>query len=250
VPPVPAPLVAIVGARLAAGRVRGWKGSGFAVPEAYVAAVRRAGGRALVVAPGDDTPADELLAPFDGLLLMGGGDLDPAYYGATPHPSLYGIDRDRDEVELRLARWAIERDVPTLAICRGHQVVNVALGGSLHQHLPEMPGLIPHGAPVRDESVNHEVSLVAGSRVAKACGGELVSGVSHHHQAVDRLGEGLVVVGWSPDSVVEAVETEASDGWLVSVQWHPERTAPSDPAQQGLFDALVSAATDRSPGPA
>jgi len=245
---MPAPLIAIVAARLAAGRVRGWKRAGFAVPEAYVAAVRRAGGRALLIAPGDETPPAELLAPFDGLLLMGGGDIDPARYGAAPHPTLYGMDRGRDEVELLVARWAIEHELPTLAICRGHQVVNVALGGTLHQHLPEMEGLIPHGAPVRDESVNHDIQLTAGSRVAKATGSELVRGTSHHHQAVDRLGEGLVAVGWSHDGVIEAVELESSDGWLVAVQWHPEDTAPSDPAQQGLFEALVSAAAGQDRG--
>jgi putative glutamine amidotransferase len=240
-----APLIAIVGARLAAGRVHGWKKAGFAVPEPYVAAIRRAGGRALVVTPGDEAPEEELLAPFDGLLLMGGGDIDPERYGADPHPTLYGIDRDRDAIELRLARHAVERRFPTLAICRGHQVVNVALGGTLHQHLPENDELLPHGAPVRDESVNHDIALTAGSRVAKACGAELVNGTSHHHQAVDRLGEGLVVTGWSPDGVIEAVEFDGSDGWLVSVQWHPEDTAASDPAQQGLFDGLVSWAAGR-----
>jgi putative glutamine amidotransferase len=245
---MPGPLIAIVAARLAAGRVRGWKRAGFAVPEAYVAAVRRAGGRALLIAPGDETPPDELLAPFDGLLLMGGGDIDPERYGAPPHPTLYGIDRGRDEVELTLARWAIERSLPTLAICRGHQIVNVALGGTLHQHLPEMPNLIPHGAPVRDESVNHDIQLTAGSRVAKAAGSEQVHGTSHHHQAIDRLGEGLVVVGSSQDGIIEAVELETSDGWMVSVQWHPEDTAPSDPAQQGLFEALVSAAAGQGQG--
>jgi putative glutamine amidotransferase len=246
VPPVPAPLIAIVAARLAAGRVRGWKRAGFAVPEAYVAALRRAGGRALLVAPGDDTPPADLLAPFDGLLLMGGGDVDPRRYGAEAHPALYGIDRERDEVELMLARWAVENRVPTLAICRGHQVVNVALGGTLHQHLPEMPGLLPHGAPVRDESVNHDVQLAAGSRVAKASGTDVVRGTSHHHQAVDRLGEGLVATGWSSDGIVEAVERDSSDAWVVAVQWHPEHTAATDPAQQGLFEALVSQAA--SPG--
>jgi putative glutamine amidotransferase len=239
---MPAPLIAIVAARLAAGRVHGWKRGAFAAPEAYIAAVRRAGGRALIIPPGDDTPEDELLAPFDGILLMGGGDIDPERYGAGPHPTLYGIDRDRDAIELRVARWAIEHQVPTLAICRGHQVVNVALGGTLHQHLPEMADLIPHGAPVRDESVNHDISLTAGTRVAKACGADVVRGTSHHHQAVDRLGEGLVAVGWSADGVIEAVEPESSDGWLIAVQWHPEDTAASDPAQQGLFDALVSSA--------
>lgn len=239
---VPSPLIAIVAARLASGRVRGWRRSGFGVPEPYVAAIRRAGGRALLVPPGDGLSADELLTGFDGLLLAGGGDVDPARYGEAAHPTIYGMERDRDDTEFALVQRAIEDGVPTLAICRGLQVVNVALGGNLHQHLPENDALIPHGTPVLDESVYHDIQLSAGSRVAKACGTDTVTGRSHHHQAVDRLADGLVAVGWSPDGLVEAVEPESAPGWLVAVQWHPEDTAPSDPAQQGLFDALVSQA--------
>jgi putative glutamine amidotransferase len=237
---VSAPLIAVVAARLAAGRVRNWKKAAFAAPEPYVAALRRAGGRPLIVPPGDPTPAAELLAPFDGLLLMGGGDIEPARYGAEGHPTLYGMDAERDATELAFVRAAVERQLPTLAICRGAQVVNVALGGTLIQHIPDMDGLLPHGAPVHDESVYHDIQLTAGTRVAKACGHELVTGRSHHHQAVERLGEGLVAVGWSPDGLVEAVEPDGSGPWLVAVQWHPEDTAATDPAQQGLFDALVS----------
>jgi putative glutamine amidotransferase len=114
------------------------------------------------------------------------------------------------------------------------------LGGTLHQHLPDDDKLLPHGTPVLDESVYHDIQLAAGSGVAKACGTDVVTGRSHHHQAVDRLGDGLVAVGWSPDGLVEAIEPESSSGWVASVQWHPEDTAASDPAQQGLFDALVS----------
>jgi putative glutamine amidotransferase len=239
---VPAPLIAIVAAHLASGRVRGWRRAGFGVPEPYVLALRRAGARALLMAPGDDAPADELLAGFDGLLLMGGGDIDPARYAEASHPANYGIERDRDETEFVLVRRAIERGLPTLAICRGHQVLNVALGGTLRQHLPDDEKLLPHGTPVLDESVYHDIQLAAGSRLAKACGTDVVTGRSHHHQAVDRLGDGLVAVGWSPDGLVEAIEPESSPGWVASVQWHPEDTAASDPAQQGLFDALVSQA--------
>jgi putative glutamine amidotransferase len=191
---------------------------------------------------GDDARADELLAPFDGLLLMGGGDIDPARYGESADPNVYGMDRERDDTELTLVRAAIEGGLPILAICRGHQVLNVAMGGTLRQHLPDEAGLLPHGTPVLEESVYHDVQLAAGSAVAKACGTEVVTGRSHHHQAVDRLGDGLVAVGWSADGLVEAIEPESAPGWVASVQWHPEDTAASDPAQQGLFDALVSQA--------
>jgi putative glutamine amidotransferase len=237
---VPTPLIAIVAARLASGRVRGWRRAGFGVPEPYVTAIRRAGGRALFLPPGDAAPPDELLEGFDGLLLAGGGDIDPPRYGEEAHSSVYGIERDRDDTEVALMQCALERGLPTLAICRGLQVLNVALGGTLHQHLPDLPGLIPHGTPVLDESVYHDIALTAGSRVAKACGTDVVTGRSHHHQAVDRLGAGLVVAGTSQDGVIEAIEPDALPGWVVAVQWHPEDTAPSDPAQQGLFEALVS----------
>jgi putative glutamine amidotransferase len=236
---VPRPLIAIVTAHLAAGRVRGWRRAGLGVPEPYVLALRRAGGRALLLPPGDPAPVDEQLTPFDGLLLAGGGDIVPSRYGEEPHASVYGMEPERDETELALARTALEQGIAMLAICRGHQVLNVALGGTLRQHLPDDQTLLPHGTPVKDESVYHDIQLAAGSRVAKACGNELVSGRSHHHQAVDRLGHGLVAVGWSADGLVEAVEPESSSGWAVGVQWHPEDTAPSDPTQQGLFDALV-----------
>lgn len=236
---MPAPLIAIVAARLASGRVRGWRRAGFGVPEPYVLALRRAGARALLVPPGEDVKPDELLTGFDGLLLMGGGDIDPPRYGADAHPAVYGIERERDDTEFDVVRCALDRALPTLAICRGMQVLNVALGGTLQQHLPDHPELLPHGTPVLDESVYHDINLAAGSRVAKAAGTDTVTGRSHHHQAVDRLGDGLVAVGWSPDGLTEAIEPESAPGWAVAVQWHPEDTAPSDPAQQGLFQALV-----------
>ena len=207
-----------------------------------MAALRRAGARSLLVPPGDDVPPTELLAPFDALLLMGGGDVDPQRYAAEPHPTVYGIERERDETELGVLRAAVDHGLPTLAICRGFQVVNIAFGGTLHQHLPDDDRFLPHGTPVKDESTSHDIRLAAGSRVAKACGDDCVTGTSHHHQGVDRLGEGLVATGWSPDGLIEAMELDDSDTWLVAVQWHPEDTAASDPAQQGLFDSLVSSA--------
>lgn len=237
------PLIAIVAARLASGRVRGWRRAGFGVPEPYVTGIRRAGGRAVFLPPGDDAPAEELLRGFDGVLLAGGGDIDPPRYGETAHSSVYGIERERDATEFGVVRCALDAGLPTLCICRGLQVLNVALGGTLHQHLPDLPDLIPHGTPVLDESVYHDIALTAGSSVAKACGTDVVTGRSHHHQAVDRLGDGLVVTGTSQDGVVESIEPESSPGWLVAVQWHPEDTAPSDPANQGLFDALVQHAS-------
>jgi gamma-glutamyl-gamma-aminobutyrate hydrolase PuuD len=233
---VVAPVIGVVCYRLAPGRVAGWTGDAYALPARYVDAVRRAGGRPVLVPSPDDASA---VADVDGLLLAGGGDVEPRRFGASPHPMLYGLDPDRDELELGLVRLAVEREVPMLAICRGAQVANVALGGTLHQHLPDLPHLEQHGVPGASAGTvaTHEVKLAEGSRTAQACGRAVVSVASSHHQGLDRLGEGLTAVAWTGDGLVEAVEHER--GWLVAVQWHPELTAAEDPSQQALFEAFV-----------
>lgn len=226
---------------LAAGRVIDWARGGFAVPEGYVAGLRRAGARPLLLPPTPDVPAEDLLAPFDGLVLAGGGDVDPFRYGAeSHHPAVYGVDPLRDEAELALVKAAIALGLPTLAICRGMQVLNVALGGTLHQHLPDIQGIDLHGHPTRQSSVLHDVKVSTGTRLAAACGREVLRCTSHHHQGVDRLGAGLTEVAWSGDGLVEGVEVEG-DGWVVGVQWHPEMTAAEDHTQQALFDGLLVA---------
>lgn len=236
----PLPLVAVPTYHLAAGRVLDWARGGFAVPEGYVASLRRAGARAVLLPPDLDSPAEEVLAPFDALLLAGGGDVDPVRYdGGDHHPAVYGIDPVRDEAELRLVRAAVATGLPTLAVCRGLQVLNVALGGSLHQHLPDLQGMDLHGHPTRQSSVLHDVKVAAGSRLAGACGREVLRCTSHHHQGVDRLGEGLAAVAWSGDGLVEGIELSAGSGWVVGVQWHPEMTSAEDPTQQAVFDGLI-----------
>jgi putative glutamine amidotransferase len=207
------------------------------VPSTYLEAVRRAGGRAILLPCPDDEP-EVALGLVDGLLLMGGGDVEPARYGGTHRPELYGVEPERDAFEIALLRTADRDGVPTLCICRGIQVLNVAFGGTLHPHLPDVEGTGTHGEPLSGEPIMHEVKLAPGSRVAEAAGTEVVSASSHHHQGIDRLGEGLLATGWSEDGLVEAVERE-SGGWMLGVQWHPEETAVADPAQQSLFDALV-----------
>ncbi|HWC40078.1 MAG TPA: gamma-glutamyl-gamma-aminobutyrate hydrolase family protein [Acidimicrobiales bacterium] len=250
---MPAPLIAVPSYPLAAGRVSGWTDAGHAVPAQYVAAISRAGARAVVLAAPDPAPAGEILAPFDGLLLIGGGDVEARRYGRQPHPAEY-LEPDRDELELALARKAVRIGLPTLAICRGAQVLNIALGGSLHQHLPDLPLSVEHGqAPVGD-AVDHPVRVADGTTLSALCGPVLAACNSQHHQGIDRLGAGLVAVGWSEDGLVEAIETVAQDGWrlgwALGVQWHPERTAAGDPSQQALFDALVeqSRARNRATG--
>ena len=232
------PLIAVAGKPLPAARVRGWHDPGVGVPAAYIEALHRAGGQEAVLLPVEiaDDEAARRLERFDALLLIGGGDVDPARYGEEPHPSLYGVEPERDAFEIALARAAVDRGVPTLAVCRGSQVLNVALGGTLTQHLDD-EGLAGHGDPRTGGSLHHPVRLEAGSRVAEAMGVERADCASHHHQGLAKLGEGLLATGWADDGVVEAVEHEA--GWVVGVQWHPEEMARHDPVQQGLFDALV-----------
>ena len=233
------PLVAIPTYHLHAGRVIDWARGGYAVPEGYVVALQRAGVRPVLLPPALGADPTEVLAPFDGLLLAGGGDVDPDRYGATStHPAVYGVDATRDEAELSLVPAAAALDLPTFAICRGMQVLNVALGGTLHQHLPDLSGLDLHGHPTEDSSVLHEVRIAGGSRLAGACGREDLRCTSHHHQGVDRLADDLRAVAWSGDGLIEAVEPEG-DRWVVGVQWHPEMTAGEDPSQQALFDEFA-----------
>jgi len=223
--------------------VHGWEQAALAVPEPYVLAVDRAGGVPLVVAPLGVEHIGDLLERVDGLMLIGGGDLDPSSYGEPAHAKTYGVDEVRDEAEFALLRGALEQSIPTFAICRGVQVVNVAFRGTLLQHLPEMEGIGDHGVPgTEGRPAMHDVKVAAGSTLA-SIGGDVLSCCSHHHQAIDRVGDGLSAVAWSDDGVVEAIEGE--NGWLVVVQWHPEETAEKDPRQQALFDAFVVRASAR-----
>jgi putative glutamine amidotransferase len=232
------PLIALVAYRLAPGRVKRWSSGAYAVPNNYIEAIRRAEAEAVILPPGGAPPAD-VIASFGGLLLIGGGDVDPGLYGSEArHPDLYGVDRDRDLTEMAVVREAVAAELPVLAICRGVQVLNVAFGGSLIQHLPDRASELEHRQG--DPEHLHEVRVAERSRLAEAARGRPLIGASRHHQGLDRLGDGLIPVGWADDGLVEAVEHR--DGWVVGVQWHPEITAHSDPAQQALFDALVGEA--------
>lgn len=235
-------LIAVVGQPLPAGDVRSWKADSVALPSPYLEALNRAAGQEAILGPRriSEPEAGEILRRFDGLLLIGGGDVDPKHYGQEPLPECYGIDTEADLFEMHLVRAAVGRGMPVLAICRGFQVLNVAAGGSLDQHITGRTGLVGHGIPgVRSQT--HEVRLDPGSWTAKAMGVETSRVASSHHQAAARIGEGLVVSGRAPDGMVEAME-HPDGSWVVAVQWHPERTADTDPAQQGLFDALVEQA--------
>jgi putative glutamine amidotransferase len=204
---------------------------------ALIEAVWRAGGEPVSIHPAQTGTAARL-ARFDGVLLPGGGDLAPHSYGAVDtHASVYDVDDVQDAFDLDVARAALETGLPLLAVCRGLQAVNVALGGTLEQDM---------GGPGRDHRhVVHPVALEAGSVVARATAAEKVAASCYHHQRVDRLGAGLRVTARAADGTVEALELPTAGGWFGAVQWHPEDTAHEDPVQQRLFDALVRAAEER-----
>jgi putative glutamine amidotransferase len=191
----------------------------------YIAAIQRAGGLALMIPPDDayeDDP-DQLLDLLDGLILAGGNDIDPASYGADPHPETGYTLPQRDRSELALTRRAVERDMPVLGICRGMQLINVAFGGTLTQHLPDELGHEEHRrTPGSFEDADHDVRLTPGSLAARAAGEEIHATKSHHHQGVGEIGEGLEVTGISVlDDLPEAIEAP-DRRFVLGVQWHPE----------------------------
>lgn len=212
------------------------------VNAAYVSATVRAGGLPLILPPvirSADIPA--ILDDLDGLLLSGGEDIDPALFSEEPHPRLGRIDPDRDRFELAIFLEAWQRRTPVLAICRGIQVVNVALGGTLWQDIPsQRPGGLPHSPTANRDQRTHEVELIAGSRTAQALGTTRFDTNSFHHQSIKLLAPGLIVTGTAPDGEIEAVEPGGEAGWMLAVQWHPEEFYHQDSApDRGLFAAFM-----------
>jgi putative glutamine amidotransferase len=215
------------------------------VNAAYVHSIAQAGAIPILLTPpiGPDG-AGAALEPLDGLVLTGGHDLDPQWYAAHPSPALGPVDPQRDAFELALFRAARQRGLPILGICRGLQLVNVAMGGTLYQDLPsEQPGAIHHDPPVARDARTHPITLRQGSRLQGALETGVLMTNSFHHQAIRDLAPGLVVTARAEDGVIEGVEgSEDDDGWLLAVQWHPEEFhhAPDSPDQR-LFSALVRA---------
>ncbi len=224
---------------------RAWCPPSFGHRQTYVDAIMRAGGAPILIPPvQDEATLRVLYERLDGVVFAGGGDIAPAHYGAEPHAKLGLIDPMRDSAELPMVRWAVADGKPILGICRGVQVLNVALGGTLYQDLPsELPSELRHNQSYEREDwtyLAHEIVVAPGSRLAQALGAELLPINSLHHQSVRDIAVGLHAVAWAPDGVVEALEG-AGEAFVVGVQCHPEALqAEADPRWQGLFAAFVA----------
>jgi putative glutamine amidotransferase len=227
---------------------RNWKARAAMLPYAYVAAVRRSGGRPVLLPPGgDDEEAGLTVAGLDGLVVSGGPDIDPARYGAARHPETQAPVPGRDAWDLAVTGAALTQGVPLLAICRGMQVLNVLRGGTLHQHIPDLVGHDRHNGGPPGHFGRHKVRVNPGSMLAGVLPEPGFFEVpTHHHQAVDLLGDGLKAVASSEDGIIEAVEAGPScldgfSGFLLGVQWHPEQGT-----DLRVFTALVAAASERA----
>jgi putative glutamine amidotransferase len=202
-----------------------WDQQAYLLSRSYIRAIQRAGGLALMLPPDEaaEREPDQIIDLVDGLILAGGADIDPSSYGEEAHPETRGTVPERDGFELALARRALERDLPLLGICRGMQLMNVARGGTLLQHLPDSHGHHEHRRnPGTFDGADHDVRLNEGSLAARAAGEVVHATKSHHHQGIDRIGTGLQVTGWSLiDELPEAVELP-DRRFALGVQWHPE----------------------------
>ena len=214
-----------------------WDQTAHLVADTYVRAIQAAGAHALLLAVHPRSP-EWLLDRVDGLMVIGGADLDPEVYGQQRSEHTEKTYRERDDFELALTRAALERGLPFLGICRGMQLLNVACGGTLNQHLVDDDGAPSHRRVIGTfEGTEHEIDLDPGSLAERALGEPVHEARCHHHQAIERLGDGLVVSGRARDGVAEAIELADGPGWALGVQWHPEAGDKRE-----LFEAFVSAA--------
>lgn len=214
------------------------------VNSAYLHAIQQAGGVPVPLPPQLSAAAlERIVGELSGLLLTGGGDVDPARYGESPHPTVYEVAPARDMLETSAIHFALERGLPVLAVCRGIQVLNVALGGTLFQDVSTEPGTqLQHSQTERRDQPTHKVKIEPRSRLARILGADEIEVNSMHHQAVKALGRNLTAVAWAPDQIIEGVEDTDPSRFVLGVEWHPEElVGHSEPARR-LFAALVDAA--------
>jgi putative glutamine amidotransferase len=233
-----------------------WRSGYLRFPLTYAHAVRLAGGDPVVLSTFDTQPNAQIpeeyellsgLDPLDasaldglsGLVLPGGGDIDPSWYGHERHPRTHNVNHRRDRFELTMLSAALERDIPVLAICHGMQLLNVLLGGTLEQHLADDPRRLDHDRDRPRAEPAHEVAIESGSVLSKIMG-ERAYVNSHHHQGLQRVAQSLDEIAWAEDDVLEGVVSR-DHSWVVGVQWHPEAMADTDPVELALFEALVAA---------
>ena len=216
----------------------------------YILSLTAAGAIPWLIPLVDEATLRGVYEQLDAVFLPGGADIDPATYGADPHPLCDRTDRERDRVEVALAKWALADEKPVLGVCRGMQLINVAAGGSLYQDIAEeLPGALKHDYfPFRGQSfardfLAHEVRVAEGSRLARLVGAGQLRVNSMHHQGIRALGDGLVPTAVSPDGLVEAIEG-TRDGYLVAVQWHPEALTDNDARTRALFADFIGAAAE------
>ena len=220
-------------------------GETYSLTRKYAEGVMQAGGLPLIVPHNlDEDALRAVLDRLDGVLLSGGGDIDPTLFGEEAHPATCEIEPDRDRVELALTRWVIERDMPVLAICRGIQVLNVTLGGSLVQDIPSQvldagPHSFDRKTTPRDH-LAHPVEIAPNSRLAQVMQLDVAQANSWHHQSIKRIADGLAVTAYAPDGVIEAVEMPGQR-LVIGVQWHPEWLFEKRPEHRRLFEGLVRA---------
>jgi putative glutamine amidotransferase len=246
------PLIGITTSELRPGEVRTLQRHGepptpeMALGMTYVQAVEAAGGIPVVVPPLADSDVPRILARLDGLVLSGGPDLAPRAYGARPHVQLGVTEPQLDGFEYAMAREAARLELPILGICRGAQTLNVARGGTLHQHLPDVVGDTITHRQIEDGRVpTHPVTVAPGSRLAAVLGATQLNVNSFHHQAVDRLGAGLRSCAWAPDGTIEAIE-DPERAFVLAVQWHAEALREAD-VHLALFEVLASVAAGPAP---
>jgi putative glutamine amidotransferase len=220
--------------------------AGFELRSSYVRSLEQAGGLPLIVAPGRPEEAALYLERVMGLVLTGGSDVDPALFGEAPHPALRRVVPERDAFEIALCREAVRRDLPVLAICRGQQVLNVALGGTLYQDIAsEVPGALAHRADGERWETSHEVVLAPGTRLRSVLGGDRFAVNSFHHQAVRDVAPGLIVSARSPvDSIIEGLESP-THRFVLGVQWHPEDFVGRSRAFEPLFEGFLGTCAAR-----
>lgn len=216
----------------------------------YILTLTAAGAVPWLIPLVDEDTLRGIYEGLDGVFLPGGADIDPATYGSDPHPLCDKTDRERDRVEVALAKWALEEEKPVLGVCRGMQLINVAAGGTLYQDLAEeLPGALKHdyfpfrGQAFARDHLAHEVSVASGTRLAQRMGAGPLKVNSMHHQGVRALGQGLVSTAVAPDGLIEAIEGEGN-GYLVAVQWHPEALTDNDARTRGIFADFIAAAAE------